>query len=81
MLKTIEVTLDENLLDQVEQATRMLGIPRSQYIQQALRRTLQGPTLSELEQQHRAGYLRLPVQPGEFDVWETEQIWGDHEAG
>jgi len=73
MLKTIELTLDENLLDQVEQATRTLGIPRSQFIQQAIRRTLPGPMLSELEQQHRAGYLRQPVQPGEFDVWETEQ--------
>jgi len=28
MLKTIEVTLDENLLAQIEQATRTLGIPR-----------------------------------------------------
>lgn len=81
MQRTIEVTLDEKLLDQVEQATRLLGIPRSQFIQQAIQRTLQGPTLGELEQQHRAGYLRQPVKPGEFDVWETEQIWSDHEAG
>ena len=81
MLKTIEVTLDENLLDQIEQVTRTLGIPRSQFIQQAIRRTLPGPTLGGREQQHRAGYLRQPVQPGEFDVWETEQIWSDHEAG
>jgi metal-responsive CopG/Arc/MetJ family transcriptional regulator len=71
MLKTIELTLDENLLDQVERATRTLGIPRSQFIQQAIRRTLPGPTLRELEQQHRAGYLRQPVQPGEFDVWDV----------
>jgi hypothetical protein len=56
MLKTIKVTLDENLLDQIERATR----------------TLPRPTLSELEQQHRAGYLRQPVQPGEFDVWEQQ---------
>ena len=52
---------------------RTLGIPRSgsQFIQQATRRTLPGPTLRELEQQHRAGYLRQPVQPGEFDVWDV----------
>ena len=62
MLKTIEVTLDENLLDQIEQATRALGIPRSrcsQFIQRAIRRTLPGPTLSELEQQPRLARRRV----------------------
>ena len=54
MLKTIEVTLDENLLAQIEQATR----------------TLPGTSLSELEQQPRADYLRQPVQPGEFDAYD-----------
>ena len=44
MLKTIELTLDESLLAQIEQATRTLGIPRSQFIQQAIRRALPGST-------------------------------------
>jgi type III restriction enzyme len=35
------------------------------------------PTVSELEQRHREGYARTPVAPGEFDVWEPEQAWGD----
>ena len=38
----------------------------------------QGPSrFSEAEARHREGYARLPVQPGEFDVWEAEQSWGD----
>lgn len=28
-----------------------------------------------LEQQHAAGYAQFPIQPGEFDEWETEQVW------
>lgn len=77
MLKVIEVTLDEDLLNQVEEATHKLGMARSQFIQQAIQRALPKPTLAELEQQHRMGYTRQPVLPGEFDVWETEQHWGD----
>jgi type III restriction enzyme len=35
------------------------------------------PDVADLEARHRRGYLRVPVQPGEFDVWESEQSWGD----
>ena len=31
----------------------------------------------KLEEKHRRGYLRKPPRSGEFDVWETEQKWGD----
>lgn len=30
-----------------------------------------------LEQKHAEGYARKPVQEGEFDVWEDEQVWGE----
>jgi hypothetical protein len=29
------------------------------------------------EIRHREGYPRTPVQPGEFDVAESERAWGD----
>ena len=29
----------------------------------------------ELEKKHREGYLLKPVEPGEFSVWEDEQVW------
>jgi hypothetical protein len=28
------------------------------------------------EMKHAKGYARHPVQPGEFDGWENEQVWG-----
>ena len=31
----------------------------------------------EKEQQHAKGYAQHPVAPGEFDVWEAEQSWGE----
>ena len=30
-----------------------------------------------LEKTHREGYKKYPVAEGEFDVWETEQVWID----
>ena len=34
-------------------------------------------TMLEKEQQHAKGYAQHPVAPGEFDVWEAEQSWGE----
>ncbi|NJN99224.1 MAG: FKBP-type peptidyl-prolyl cis-trans isomerase [Anaerolineales bacterium] len=33
--------------------------------------------IAEMERQHAEGYARYPVEPGEFDIWETEQAWGE----
>jgi len=33
--------------------------------------------IKQLEERQAAGYARHPVEPGEFDVWESEQVWGE----
>jgi len=33
--------------------------------------------ITMLEKKHKDGYLKLPVEPGEFSIWEDEQEWGD----
>jgi hypothetical protein len=30
-----------------------------------------------MEQKHSEGYARHPVEPGEFDIEETEPAWGE----
>jgi len=30
-----------------------------------------------LEEKHKKGYERFPVENSEFSVWESEQEWGD----
>ena len=77
MMKTVQLSLDETLLKRIDRATRKLGIPRSDFIRQALELSLRDLAIAELEQRHRAGYQRSPVVPGEFDIWESEQVWGD----
>jgi metal-responsive CopG/Arc/MetJ family transcriptional regulator len=76
-MKTIQMTIDEDLLAQVDKVTRALDITRSAFIRHALTFALQRRRIIELERQHAEGYARFPVQPGEFDVPESEHAWGD----
>jgi metal-responsive CopG/Arc/MetJ family transcriptional regulator len=76
-MTTIQLSVDKELLDRVDQATRLLGVPRAKFIEQAIERSLQNLSVSELERQQTEGYRRQPVKPGEFDVWTIEQTWGD----
>ena len=76
-MKTIQMTIDEELLAQVDKATRALDITRSAFIRHALTLALQRRRIVELERQHAEGYARFPVQPGEFDLSESEHAWGD----
>lgn len=75
-MKTIQMTIDEELLDQVDATSSELGMNRSAFIRQALSQAIDIRRVARLERQHAAGYARHPVEPGEFDVWEDEQNWG-----
>jgi len=75
MMKTIQMTIDEQLLREVDTAVRDLGSSRSAFLRDALRQALKRRQIAALERQHIAGYERHPVEPGEFDVWQNEQVW------
>ncbi len=75
-MKTIPMEIDEPLLVEVDRASRVLNMTRSAFICDVLRLVLRQPAIVELERQHLQGYLKHPVQAGEFDGWETEQAWG-----
>lgn len=76
-MPTIQMAIDESLLLQVDQTVQRLGISRSTFILNALCTALKQQQLMALEYKHRKGYIQKPVEPGEFDVWETEQVWED----
>lgn len=77
IMKTVQMTLEENLVSAVDKAARQLGTSRSGFARYALRDALKKLKTKELEGKHRAGYMRHPVQRGEFDGWESEHAWGD----
>jgi metal-responsive CopG/Arc/MetJ family transcriptional regulator len=76
-MKTVQMTLDEQLLQQVDEAVARLGTTRSAFARDALRRTLEALRRHDMEKAHRRGYERFPVRPGELGDWEGEQAWGD----
>ncbi len=75
MIKTIQMTIDDSLLEEVDSTSARLGMNRSAFIREALRQAMERFRMTELERKHAAGYSRFPIEPGEFDVWEAEQAW------
>jgi metal-responsive CopG/Arc/MetJ family transcriptional regulator len=77
LMKTIQMTIDEPLLDEVDRTVQYLNTTRSAFVRDALKMALRRHQILEMEKAHAAGYRRQPVQPGEFDLWLEEQSWGD----
>jgi metal-responsive CopG/Arc/MetJ family transcriptional regulator len=76
-MKTVQMTLDEDLVDAVDKAARRIGSTRSAFARDALRAALRKARVSEMERKHKEGYRRKPVRKGEFSVWDEEQVWGE----
>ena len=76
-MQTVQMTLDESLVREVDAVVGKLGTSRSAFTREALRQALETLRLRELETLHREGYERHPVSPGEFSDWEDEQVWVD----
>jgi metal-responsive CopG/Arc/MetJ family transcriptional regulator len=69
------MTLDDALVQEIDQVVKQLGTTRSAFARDALRAALAQVRRQAMEQQHQAGYSRQPVTPDEFSDWENEQIW------
>jgi len=75
-VKMIQVIIDERLLIEVDRTIEELGITRSAFIRDALQLALRQHRIAQMERKHAEGYAKHPPQPGEFDSWEDEQVWG-----
>lgn len=76
-MKTVQMTLEEDLVEAVDEAAKRLGTSRSGFARHALREAVARLREEQLEQKHRRGYERRPVKPREFDAEESEQVWPD----
>ena len=74
-MKTIQMTIDEELLRDVDQVTKKLQTSRSEFIRRAMNKLLNELKAKNFEKLHREGYGKYPVKKDEFDVWENEQNW------
>jgi metal-responsive CopG/Arc/MetJ family transcriptional regulator len=76
-MKTIEMSIDERLLKEVDQTVYKLQMTRAEFIHKALIQTLRQYQLPKLEEQDAVGYARRPAQAVEVEEWAAEQVWGD----
>ena len=76
-MRTIQMTLDEDLVKAVDRVSKQLNTSRSAFTRKALRDALARHSHEQMERKHRQGYARHPVAASEFSVWETEQSWGN----
>ena len=73
-MKTVQMTLDEPLLQIVDQLTKSSGETRSAFIRAALQAEIKRRQNEALEATHRASYLETP----DDDVWlPPKRAWGD----
>jgi len=76
-MRTIQMTLDDNLVKAVDRVPKELHTNRSAFTRKALQDALVRYQQEQLEIKHRRGYEQNPVAADEFSVWESEQAWGD----
>ena len=76
-MKTIQMTMDGELIERIDARVKRLGTTRSAFAREALREALRRLDEKDLEERHVAGYRRHPVSAGEFDVPDADLAWGD----
>ena len=76
-MKTVQMTLDDELVKEVDYVVKRLHTSRSAFTRGALRKALAHYRIEQLESKHRQGYERHPATGDEFSIWESEQAWGE----
>lgn len=74
-MKTIQITIQQKLLTQMDKALKGRRRQRSAFIRKSITAELNRLRVQRLEEQHRLGYLRHPVTKEEFDIDSEVQVW------
>jgi metal-responsive CopG/Arc/MetJ family transcriptional regulator len=77
LMRTVQMTLDDDLVEAVDEIAKKLQTTRSAFAREALRNAVAKYHITDLELKHRQGYEAHPTTEAEFGVWEEEQDWGD----
>jgi len=69
------MTLDEDLLKEIDRVAKKLRTTRSAFARSAFRAAINDIMEKGMELKHQEGYIRKPVRSNEFSIWESEQVW------
>lgn len=76
-MKTIQMTIDEPLLEQLDQEASRENMARSALIRVALVAELRRRREADMDRRHEEAYRRNPQTREEVEEWDTERAWGD----
>jgi antitoxin component of RelBE/YafQ-DinJ toxin-antitoxin module len=76
-MKTIQMTIDEKLLQEVDSLVDRLGTTRSAFIRKSLKEAIRHERMAELERKYAEEYAREPVDLEEINLWDGERAWGE----
>jgi len=74
---TIQVVLDDGLLELADRVAKQQRVNRSALIREALRSHLKRLRYREMEHQEREAYEQTPDDPDEARGWERVADWPD----
>jgi metal-responsive CopG/Arc/MetJ family transcriptional regulator len=74
-MMTIQLSIDEPVLTEIDLITRSLAITRADFIRQALEEALRKHQIKTWERQHREAYARHPQDPEEYEIPESDRVW------
>ncbi len=77
IMRTVQMTLDDELVSEVDNIVKKLKTTRSAFARKALKDAIRQANITMLEKKHKKGYERCPACKTEFSDWESEQEWGD----
>lgn len=76
-MKIFQITMDDELVERIDELAKRLGATRSELTRQALRAALACHEEAEEEERQRAGYHRVPPTPQEFAIPKEDLTWSE----
>ena len=74
-MKTIQITIDPDLLHKIDNDEESIKKGRSAFLRQAVRYYLEQKRLKSISEKYRSGYTQKLVKDDDLTIWEDEQVW------
>lgn len=74
-MKTIQITIDPDLLHKIDSDEESMKKGRSAFLRQAARYYLEQKRLKSISDKYRSGYTQGLAKDDDLTIWEDEQVW------
>jgi len=74
-MKTIQITIDPELLDKIDNDEESKKNGRSAFLRQAVRYYFEHKRQKSISEKYRSGYRPELVKEDDHTIWEDEKVW------